>query len=90
MARYSEDSLTVRHDDVFALACNPEAGLFEGSHSIEMIDAGNLGHGLHRDFDFANLFALELFFNYGQVLSDCVPDVFERFRLGSSLRPTPR
>ena len=60
-----ENPLSIGHHDVLALARDPESGLFEGSHSIEMIDAGNLGHGLHRDFDFANLFALELLFNYG-------------------------
>ena len=53
VARNREDARVVRHDDVLALTRDTEAGLLKGSHGIEMVDAGELGHG-SRDFDFAD------------------------------------
>jgi hypothetical protein len=85
-----QDPLPIRHYDVFALARDPEPGFLQGSHSIEVIDARNLGQGLHRDLDFANFFTLELLFNYSQVFSDRVPNILERLWLRSSLRPAAR
>jgi hypothetical protein len=46
---------------MLALACNPETGLLKGAHCIQVIDASDVGQTLHRDIDFANLFATELF-----------------------------
>jgi hypothetical protein len=60
-----KDPLAVGHHDVFTLARNPEARLFEGAHRIEVIDARDLRQRLHRDLDFSNFFALELLFNCG-------------------------
>src|SRR5207344_65224 len=62
VTRNGENPLPVGHHDMFALARNPEAGFLEGPHGIEVIDAWNLGQGLHRNFDFANLFVFELLF----------------------------
>ena len=76
MAGNGKNPLAVRHHDVLALARDPESGLLEGSHRIKMIDARDLGQGLHRYLDFSNLFALELLFYHRKVLSDGIPDVF--------------
>lgn len=75
VAGNGQDTLAIRHDDMLALTRDPKPRLFEGSHSIEVIDARNLGQGLDRDFDFANFFTLELLFNYREVVSDRVSNV---------------
>ena len=36
---------SVRHDDVLALPKYPEAGFFQSTHRIQVIDARNLRHG---------------------------------------------
>ena len=82
--------LPVPQHGVLSLARNPGPGLLERAHSIEVIDARNLGQVLYRDLDFANLFALELLFHHGKVLSDSIPNVLQGFWFRSSLGPTPR
>jgi len=82
--------LAIRHHDVLALTCDPKPGLFEGAHCIKMIDAWNLGQMLHRDFDFTNFFALELFVHHGEVLPDSITNIVQSLLLGGSLGPTPR
>ena len=37
------DALTIAHDDVLALTHDPETGLFQYAHGVEVIDAGDLG-----------------------------------------------
>ena len=44
VSRNRHDANTVRHDNVFALAHDAKAGLFQSAHRIEVIDAGNLRH----------------------------------------------
>jgi len=39
------DPIPIRHDDMFALARNPETRLRQGTNSVKVIDAGQLGHG---------------------------------------------
>ena len=41
----SEDASSVRHDDVLPLANNAKPGFLKSLDSIEVVDAGNLGHG---------------------------------------------
>ncbi len=38
------DPIPIRHDDMLALARNPETHLLQGAYSIKVIDAGQLGH----------------------------------------------
>ncbi len=38
------DPIPIRHDDMFALARNPETRLRQGTNSVKMIDAGQLRH----------------------------------------------
>jgi hypothetical protein len=83
-------TVSIRHHDVLTLARDPESGLLEGAHRIEVIDAWNLGQGLHRYLDLSDLLILELLFNYRKVLSDGIPDVFQSFWLRSALGPAPR
>ena len=45
VTRNSQDSSAIGHDDVFALTHDHEARFFEGAHSVEMVDAGNLWQG---------------------------------------------
>lgn len=90
VARNGDNSLAIRHHDVLALTCDPKPGLFEGAHCIKMIDAWNLGQMLHRDFDFTNFFALELFVHHGEVLPDSITNIVQSLLLGGSLGPTPR
>ena len=40
MAGDSEDAHAIRHDDVLALSHDPESGLLQGAHRIEVVDAG--------------------------------------------------
>jgi hypothetical protein len=53
-----DDANPVRHDNVFALAEDPKARFLQRSHSIEVIDSGNLRHDLDRDTYLANVLAL--------------------------------
>jgi hypothetical protein len=39
-----KDSATVRHNDVLALANDPEPGLLQGADRLEVRNAGDLGH----------------------------------------------
>jgi hypothetical protein len=48
---------------MLALACNPETRLLKGAHCIQVVDASDFGQTLHRDLDFADLLATELFLN---------------------------
>ena len=89
VARNGENSLAIRHHDVLALTRDPEPRLFEGTHCIKVIDAWNLGQALHRNFDFANFFALELFIHHREVLSNGITNVVQSLLLGSPLGPTP-
>jgi len=75
---------------MLAFTRDPKSSFLEGTHGIQMIDAWNLRQGLHRDFDFANFFALELFFNYREVLSDRVPNIPESLRFRGPLGPAAR
>ncbi len=61
VTRNGENTLAICHHNMLALACNPETGLLKGAHCIQVIDASDVGQTLHRDIDFANLFATELF-----------------------------
>lgn len=90
MAWNGEDRLTVRHDDMLPLTSDRESSLLEGAHRIKVIDTGNLGQGLQRYLDFSNLFALKLFLDYREVLSDGIPDVLQSLYLRGTLGPTPR
>lgn len=43
VTRDRQDTLAIAHDDVLGLTHDPEPGLLEGAHRIEMVDAGELG-----------------------------------------------
>ncbi len=45
VARNDNDALTVAHDDVFALAHDPETGFLQRTDGVEMIDARNARQG---------------------------------------------
>ena len=45
VTRDGQDACAVRHDDVLALADDLEPRLLESSHGIEVVDAGDPGHG---------------------------------------------
>lgn len=57
----NHDALTIAHDDMLALAHNPESSFFERADGVKVIDARDLGHALDCHFDFANLLAAQLF-----------------------------
>ena len=61
VTRNGENSLAIRHHNMLALACNPETRLLKSTNCIQVVDASDFGQSLHRDFDFADLFATELF-----------------------------
>ena len=61
VTRNGENALAIRHYNMLALACNPETCLLEGAHCVQVVDASDFGQTLHRDLDFADLFAMELF-----------------------------
>ena len=41
------DSGAIRHDNVLALTDNAKSPLLQGSNSVQMVDAGDLAHGLY-------------------------------------------
>ena len=49
-----DDSYTVGHHDVLALAGDSEAGFLQSSSGIMMIDTRNARHVLRSDLDFAD------------------------------------
>ena len=54
MAGDGEDTLTIRHDDMFTLPQNAEATLFKGTYGVEMMDPSKFPHVLTDcNFDFA-------------------------------------
>jgi hypothetical protein len=89
VARNRHNANTIRHDDVFTLAQDAKAGLFQRLHGIEMIDAGNLCT-LDRHPHFAHILTFHKIVDGGKVLPNSIPDVFERFGFGSALGPTAR
>ena len=44
VARDGDDAAAIGHDDVLALASDLESGLLKGFDSLEVWDAGDLGH----------------------------------------------
>jgi hypothetical protein len=71
------DALTIAHDNVFALAHNPESGFFESADGVNVIDARDLGQASDHHFDFANFLAAELFVDNRQILANRVLYVFQ-------------
>lgn len=63
VTRNGKNALAIRHHNMLALACNPETRLLKGAHCIQVVDASDFGQTLHRDLDFADLLATELFLN---------------------------
>lgn len=55
VARDSEDARAVGHHRVLPLADDPEARLLERADRVEVVDAGDLAHGLDRDLNLAHL-----------------------------------
>jgi len=45
VARDRHDSGAIGHDDVLALASDPESSFLEGANRVEVIDPGNLWQG---------------------------------------------
>lgn len=45
VARDSQDAPAIRHDDMLPLSNDREACLFEGTHSIEVVDPLDFGQG---------------------------------------------
>jgi hypothetical protein len=80
------DPLTVAHDDVLALPHYAKTGFFERANGVKVIDAGIFGK-LNDYFNFPNVGTFELLVDHGEIVADCVADVFERFLLDGSLRP---
>lgn len=74
MSRYRYDSLTVCHNDVFPLSCDPKTGFFQAFHRDQMIDTRNLRH-LYRDLDFANICVYQLLLNYVEIFFDRIFDI---------------
>jgi hypothetical protein len=62
---------------MLALAQDSESRLFKCLHRVEMIDAGEFGHQLNGDFDFADIAACD----GPEVLLDGGADVLERLGL---------
>jgi len=89
VARNGHNANTIRHDDVFTLAQDSKAGLFQSLHGIEMIDAGNLGT-LHRHPHFADILTFDKVVDGGKVLANGILDIFECFGFGLTLGPTAR
>src|SRR5438270_82550 len=44
VARDSDPVNAVRHDDVLPLPGDPKAGLYQGTHRVQVVDAGEAGH----------------------------------------------
>jgi hypothetical protein len=66
---------------MLALAQDSESRLFKCLHRVEMIDAGEFGHQLNGDFDFADLAARCDVCDGPEVLLDGGADVLERLGL---------
>lgn len=81
VTRNGENASAIRHHNMLALARDPQARLFKGAYCIEVVDASDLGQALHRDFDFADIFATELFRNDTEVLANGFTDVVQGFLL---------
>jgi len=71
----SYNTLTVAHYEMLTLAHNPETGLFQCAHCLQMIDAGNLGQCLNCYFNFADILAAKLFVDNGKILTDGILDI---------------
>jgi len=85
-----EDANAVAHDDMLAFTHDLEASPFQRAHSSKVRDTRELGHASYRDFDLANVRPFDLIVDNGQVLSNRVLDILERFWLGGALGPAPR
>ena len=85
--RNRDDPGAVGHDDVLALANDPEVCLLECSNCAEMIDARDSRHDSDRDLDFPNLLTLEKIINSPEVFPNRVLNIHQSFFLGRSLRP---
>ncbi len=55
-----ENTSTVCHHDMLALAHGAKSGLLERAHGVKVLDPGDFCHALDRDFDFPNVSALDL------------------------------
>ena len=74
MARDGENADPIGHHNVLALASDPETGLLEGAHRLEVVYARNLRHQLG-DLDLADHGTAQQFLPGGEVLVDGVLDV---------------
>ena len=64
-----------------------EASLLQGPDRVQVVDARQLGHRSDGDFDFPDLVLLHQLVHRRKIFTDRVPNIFERFILGTSLRP---
>lgn len=60
VARNGDLPLAIAHDDVLTLSDDFEADLFEGTYRLQMIDARDPCHKLHRYFDIAHIGVTQL------------------------------
>jgi hypothetical protein len=90
VARDRQCARTVRHDNVLALASDPEASLLERTHGVKVADAGELRHGSGSDLDLSDLSSFDLLHHHRKVLAQSVGDVDQGFRFGGSLRDATR
>jgi len=65
------NSLSVSHDDVFALPCDTESGLFERPNGPKVGNSGYFGHSLRWDFDFPQILLTGELFGDCEVFADC-------------------
>ncbi len=79
VARNRKDTLAIGHDDVLALASDPEARLLKRSHGPEVVDTGYPGHGLYGDLDLADFHASGILDCHFHVLADRIRDVRQGF-----------
>jgi len=73
---------TIRHDDMFALAQDAEAGLFSAFTASRWFDAGNLRHVTPPRLTSRNVLTFHEVVDGGKVLANASWIFFERFGFG--------
>lgn len=69
-----QDPVSIGHDDMLALASDPEPDLLKRANCIKMIDTGDAGHALY-DLDFADLGLSEQLVAHGEIFLDGVAHI---------------
>ena len=69
----------VGHDHMLALANDTKPAFSNALTCIQMVDAGELGHELERNFDLPHFRFPNSFFHCLQILPNRVPNILKRF-----------